>query len=84
MLGKTKEAANLGGTLGTETLGLDGVGQARDIGLALLDDGQGKDSQVLGDDAATDRLALAFTGTAGAVAGVAFGQEELDSGREHL
>ena len=84
MLGKTKEAADFGSTLGTEALGLDGVGKARDIGLALLDDGKSKDCQVLGDNAATDRLALAFTSAAGAVARVAFGEEELDSGREHL
>jgi len=84
LLGETKEAADLGGTLGTKALGLNSVGETRDILLALLDDGEGKHSQVLGDDAATDRLSLALTGATGSVAGVAIGEEELDTGREHL
>lgn len=84
MLGETEKAADLGGTLGTEALGLNGVGEAGNVFVTLLDDGESEDSQVLGDDAATDGLALALTGAAGTVAGVAFGEEELDSGREHL
>ena len=84
LLGETEEAADLGGTLGTEALGLNGVGEAGDILLALLDNSEGKNSQVLGDDATTDGLALALTSAARSVAGVAFGEEELDSGRKHL
>jgi hypothetical protein len=84
LLGKTKEAANLGGTLGTEALGLDGVGEARNILLTLLNDGEGENGEVLGDDAATDGLALALTSTTRSVAGMAFGEEEFDSGRKHL
>jgi hypothetical protein len=38
----------------------------------------------LTDDAATNGLALAFTGTTGSVAGVAVGEEELDTSGEHL
>lgn len=54
---------------------MDDVGQAGDVVVALLDDGEGEDGQVHADDAAADRLSLALTGAAGAVAGVAFGEE---------
>jgi hypothetical protein len=84
LLGETKESSDLGSTLGTKTLGVDDVGETWDITLALLDDGQSQNGQILSDNAATDGLALAFTGSAGSVAGVAIGEEELDTGREHL
>lgn len=83
LLAQTEESSDLGGTLGTEALGVDDIGEAWDFALALLDDGQSKDRQVLADDAATDGLALALAITSGSVAGVAFGKEELDTGREH-
>lgn len=38
LLGQTKKSSNLCSTLGTESLGVDHVGQARDVTLALLDD----------------------------------------------
>ena len=38
------------------------VGQAGDLGLSLLDDGHGEDSQVSVDDASTHRLTLALSG----------------------
>ncbi len=84
MLGETEESSDLGGTLGTETLGVDRIGKAWDITIALLDDGKSEDRKILTNDAATDGLALAFTGSSGSVAGVAVGEEELDTGREHL
>lgn len=58
---------------------MDDVGQAGDVGLALLDDGEGQDGQVHAGDAAADGLALALTSAAGAVAGVAVGEEEADT-----
>ena len=82
-LAETEELADLGGTLGTKTLGVDGVGKAGELGVALLDDGEGKDSKVGGDDAAADGLALALTSAAGAVAGVAVGEEQANTGRVH-
>ena len=82
-LAETEEPADLGGTLGTKTLGVDGVGKAGDVGVTLLDNGEGKDSKVGGDDAATDGLALALTSAAGAVAGVAVGEEQAHTGRVH-
>lgn len=62
---------------------MDGVGNAGDVGIALLDNGQSEDGQVHGDDAATDRLPLALSGTAGTVARVAVGKEEADTGWVH-
>lgn len=79
ILAEAEEAADLGGALGAEALGVDGIGQAGDILLALLDDGESKDGEIGSDDAATDRLALALAGAAGAVAGVAVGEEEADT-----
>lgn len=38
LLAETEEAADLGGTLGTEALRLNGIGEAWDVLLALLDD----------------------------------------------
>ena len=79
LLGEVKEAADLGRTLGAEALGEDGVGQSGDLVLALLDDNDGKDSNVGTDDAAANGLALALTGAAGAVARVAVREEEADT-----
>lgn len=83
ILAEGEEAADLGGTLGSETLGVDDVGQAGDVGITLLDDGEGEDGQVHADDAATDGLPLALTSAAGAVAGVTLGEQESDTGRVH-
>ena len=58
---------------------MDGVGEAGDVLLALLDDGEGKDGEIAADDAAADGLALALTGAAGAVAGVTVGEEKADT-----
>lgn len=82
MLGQTEESSNLCGTLGSKSLGVDNVGQTGDVTLALLNDGEGKDGKIVGDDGATDGLALALTGAARSVAGVAIGEEEFDTGGE--
>ena len=42
-LAETEKAAELGSTLGTETLGVHDVGDAGDIGIALLDDAESED-----------------------------------------
>lgn len=83
ILAEAEEPADLGGALGTEALGVDDVGEAGDVGLANLHDGESEDGEVGSDDAAADRLALALTAAAGAVAGVAVGEEEADTGRVH-
>jgi hypothetical protein len=84
LLGQAEESSDLGSTLGTKSLGVDNVGETGDVTLALLDDRQGQHGEILTDNAATDGLALAFTGSSRSVAGVAVGEEELDTGREHL
>jgi hypothetical protein len=76
---EVEEAADLGGTLGTEALGEDGVGEAGDVSLALLDDDEVEGTDVGTDDATTDGLALALSVLAGAVARVTLGEEELDT-----
>jgi hypothetical protein len=82
LLVETEEATDLGGTLGAETLGDNGVGETGELTLALLDDGQSKDGKVQTGDGTTDGLALALTGAAGAVAAVAVGKEETGTGGE--
>jgi hypothetical protein len=82
-LAETEETANLGCTLGTETLGVDNVGKTGNVVVALLDDAQSKDREVHADDASTDRLPLALAGATGAVAGVAVTEEETNTGWVH-
>lgn len=43
---ETEEVADLGGTLGAESLGDDGVGKARELAITLLDDAEGHDGEV--------------------------------------
>ena len=82
-LAETEEPADLGGTLGAEALGVDDVGEAGNLALALFDNSEGENSEVHANDAATDGLSLALTGAAGSVAGVAVGEQESDTGRVH-
>lgn len=79
---ETEETTDLGSTLGTQTLGDDGVGQTGKLVLTLLDDAEGQDGKVEVGDGTTDRLALALTSAAGAVAAVAFAKEETGTSRE--
>jgi len=70
-LGEAKELADLGGALGAETLRVHDVCEARDVGLALLDDAEREHRQVVRRDASANRLALALAVAARAVARVA-------------
>jgi len=79
LLAQVEEPPNLGGTLGSQPLGEDGVGQTGDLGFTLFDDDDGEDGNVVVDDAAADGFPLAFAGAAGAVARVALGEEETGS-----
>lgn len=81
-LGKVEELSDLGGSLGAEALGLDGVGEAGDVVLALLDDNEGEGGDIRADDAAADGLSSALTLTTGAVAGVTFAEEQAGTGGE--
>ena len=71
-LAEAEEATDLGGPLGSKALGVDGIGEAGDVALALLDDAESEDRQVHADNAAADGLPLALTSAAGAVARVAW------------
>lgn len=62
---------------------MDNVGEAGELGVALLDDAESKDGQVHADNAAADALPLALAGSTGSVAGVALGEEEAHTGRVH-
>lgn len=62
---------------------MDNVGEAGDIGITLLDDAHGKDSEVHADDATANGLPLALAGAAGAVAGMALTEQESDTGGVH-
>lgn len=83
ILGEAEELANLRGTFGTKTLGVDNVGDTRDIIFALLDDRESEHRQIHSNDAAADRLALALTGATRAVAGVSVAEEKSDTGGMH-
>lgn len=83
ILGEAEELADLGCALGAETLGVDGVGDAGDLVVALLDDAESQDGQIHGDDAAANGFTLALTGAARTVAGVAVGEQETDTGWVH-
>lgn len=82
-LAETEEAADLGGTLGSEALGVDGVGDAGDLFVTLLDNAEGEDREVHADNATTDGLPLALTSATRAVAGVAVSEEQTDTSRVH-
>ena len=62
---------------------MDDVGEAREVGITLLDDGKGEDGEIHSDDASTDGFALALTGAAGSVARVPIRQEQADSSWMH-
>lgn len=79
LLGEVEELADLSRTLGTKALGEDIVRKARDVVLTLLDNHEGKNSDVGADDATTDGLALALARTADTVARVAVREEETDT-----
>jgi hypothetical protein len=82
-LAETEKATDLGRTLGTQALGVDGIRQTRDVRISLLDDRESENRQVHGDDASTNRLSLSLTSSAGAVAAVTIGEEKADTSRVH-
>jgi hypothetical protein len=62
---------------------VDDISQAGDVVLALLDDSESEDGQVGTDDASADTLTLALAVAAGAVAGVAGGEQQTDTTGRH-
>jgi len=82
-LAKVEEFSDLRCTLGTEALGVNNIGDAGDVAVALLDDAECEDGQIHGDDATTDGFTLTLTGAAGSVAGVTVREEEADTSGVH-
>jgi hypothetical protein len=56
LLAQVEELPDLGGSLGAETLGEDGVGKAGNVVLTLLNDDNGENGNVGSDDASTNGL----------------------------
>lgn len=79
LLGQVEELSDLGGSLGTQSSGQDGVGESGDLSLTLLDDGDGKNGDVGVDDATSNRLSLSLTRSSSSVARVTVSEEESGS-----
>jgi hypothetical protein len=62
---------------------VDGVREAWEFALALLNNAESDDREVHSDDTAADRLPLALACSAWSVAGVAFGEEQSHTGWVH-
>ena len=82
LLLEVEEFADLGRTLGAEAFGEDGVGEAGNLLLALLNHDEGEDGNVGTNDAPANRLALALASATGPVAGVPVREQESDTMRE--
>jgi len=80
LLGQIEKFANLARSLGTETFRVRDVGDSGDFLVTLLDDDDREDREIGADDAASDGFPLSFSGAAGSVARVAFGEKETDTG----
>ena len=81
LLAKTKESSDLGGSLGTQSLRHNNVGETWDVLLTLLDNGQSKDRQILANNATANRLSPSLASPSRSIAGVPVGEEESDSSR---
>lgn len=75
ILGQSKEPPDLGRSLGSQSLGLDPIRQARNLPFPFLHNRQCQHAEVHGHDAPTHALPLPFSRTSWAVAAVAFGKE---------
>lgn len=83
LLGEGKQLSDVVGSLGAESSGDGLVGEALNLGVTLLDNGQRQGRQVVGDNAASDGCSLSLTVSSGSVARVALGQQESHSGGVH-
>jgi len=82
-LAETEEAADLARTLGPKALRVNGIRHARDIVVALLDNGKSQYGQVHGNNASANRLPLPLASSSRAVAAVALGQQQTHTRRVH-
>lgn len=80
LLSQTKELSDVVGSLWTQSLWGGDVSQTLNVGLTLLDNGQGNDGHVLVDDTSSDGLSLSLTSSSWSVTGVALRQQQSNSG----
>lgn len=80
LLGQTEELSDVVGSLRTQSLWGGDIGQTLNVLLTLLDNGQGKDRQVLVDDTTSDGLSLSLTSSSWSVTRVALRQQQSNSG----
>ena len=62
---------------------MNNIGNTGDVSITLLDDAEGEDGKIHGDNAAADTLPLALAVATGAVAGVALTKEETHTSGVH-
>jgi hypothetical protein len=70
LLVEAEESANLGGTLGSEALGVDHVGKPGDVTFSLLNDAKSENREIETGDSSSNALALPLSSTAWAVAAI--------------
>ena len=63
LLSQAEELSNVRHSLGSESVGLLGVGDSGDVGLSLLEDGELDDSEIGSNNAASAGLSLPLTGS---------------------
>ena len=83
ILSQPKKLPDSGGTLWTQSLWVSDIGQSSHIARTLLDHHERKDGKITGNDASTNGFTLPLSSPAGAVAGVALGEEQSDTGWVH-
>jgi hypothetical protein len=79
LFGQVEKLANLAGPFRPKTFRVSNVGNARDIGFALLDNHNRKDREIRTDNATTDGFTFAFASTTRSVATVSLGKEQTYS-----
>lgn len=83
LLGQSKQLSDVVGSLGAESSGNGLGGEALNVGITLLDNDDGQDGQVGGDDASSDGLSLSLTSSSRSVARRLLGEEKSNSGGVH-
>jgi hypothetical protein len=82
-LGETKELADLGSALWTETFWVDDICDAWNLGVTLLGDAECENGKIHGDNASTDGFTLALSSSTWSVARVSLSEKETDTGWVH-
>jgi len=79
ILGQSEKFSDSGGSLGSESLGLLGVGKTSNGLFTNLDDSKGDDGKIGSDDASSDGLSLSFSSSSRSVASGVFSHQESNS-----